>query len=103
MVRESAAEYRHFSYGVRYPKSVCSSHPDGLQCPLCEGTRGQVPRVIQIDAAFSLKHWKSSGHGPEKGFHDGRLFMPTPDEARVEQSSSNTQSSSESAHEINVS
>ena len=97
MIRESAAEYRNLSYGIRYPRSVCASHPDGLHCPMCDGTTGQVPRCIQLDAAFSLKHWKSSGHGPVEGFHEGRLFIETPDEARVEQSASSI-----TAHESNV-
>ena len=97
MIRESAAEYRYFSYGIRYPRSVCPGHPDGLQCPMCEGTRGLLPKCIQLDAAFGLKHWKSSGHGPDKGFHEGRLFLDTPDEASVEETASVV-----TAHESNV-
>lgn len=74
---QCAPAHRHFAEEVVHCEGIVADFPDGSECPICESTKQELPRIVSLDGNFRLVRKKSAGPSYCPPLHGSKFFLPS--------------------------
>lgn len=76
---QCAPAHRHSTDEVAQCVGIVADFPDSTECPICEITKDELPRIVSLDGNFRLVRKRSAGPSYAPPLHGSKFFLPSQD------------------------